>query len=319
MCAAEPTQIRPSLCAPYAVTSYPPLECNLWIHRSPFGVSHTSRGPDPVDGDSPVNRVHLPELIDFAWMPSGLRTSVTNLIVVAGKMLGASEVLAALVSRVLREGDIQEIVDLGSGAGGCMPEVLRILREDSPTADVSLIMTDLYPNLDAIAAFNTDNGGCMRYHPDPVSLTELSAAPTGLKTMVNCFHHLRPEQARELLASAAAARQPLLIYEMGQPFLPLWLFLLSMPIAVILGAVMVFFMTPFVRPLTLRQLVFTYVIPIVPLIYGWDGQASMPRLYSLDDLDELLEGLERKDYHWETGQARTRTGRRIGTYLIGLP
>lgn len=45
----------------------------------------------------------------------------------------------------------------------------------------------------------------------------------------------------------------------------------------------------------------------------------MPRLYTLKDMDELLEGLDSPDYRWGKGQAKTESGRRLGTYLFGLP
>ncbi len=266
-----------------------------------------------------MQRIQLPEFIDFDWFPSWLRTSMTHLIVVVARLLGASQVLATLASRVLQDGRIDQIIDLGSGAGGPMPEVIRILRAEQETADVRLIMTDRHPNLEALEALNVEGQAHIRYLPEPVDAMDLASAPPGLKTMVNAFHHLPPDDARHFLAAAQAARQPLLIYEMGQPILPLWLWWLTLPVALVLGGVMVFFMTPFVRPLTLRQLFFTYVIPIIPIFYAWDGQASMPRLYSLSDMDELLDGLPADGYRWEKGQARTAAGRKIGTYLIGLP
>ena len=266
-----------------------------------------------------MQRIHLPEFIDFDWFPSWLRTSMTHLIVVVAKLLGASQVLATLTSRTLQAGKIHQIIDLGSGAGGPMPDVLRILRSEPATADVRLILTDLYPNLEALEALNVEGQEHICYLPEPVDAMDLASAPPGLKTMVNSFHHLRPDDARSFLASAQATRQPLLIYDMAQPILPLWLWWLTLPVALVLTGVTVYFMTPFVRPLTLRQLFFTYVIPIIPIFYAWDGQASMPRLYSLSDMDELLDGLPPDGYRWEKGQATTAGGRKIGLYLIGLP
>ena len=78
-------------------------------------------------------------------------------------------------------------------------------------------------------------------------------------------------------------------------------------------------MTPFVKPLTWRQIVFTYLIPIIPMCYAWDGQASLPRMYTLKDLDELLEGLGSESYTWEKGYAKKKNGKKQGTYLLGLP
>ncbi len=78
-------------------------------------------------------------------------------------------------------------------------------------------------------------------------------------------------------------------------------------------------MTPFVKPLTWRQIVFTYLIPIIPICYAWDGQASLPRMYTLKDLDHLLEGLGSENYIWQKGHAKKKNGKKQGTYLLGLP
>ena len=83
--------------------------------------------------------------------------------------------------------------------------------------------------------------------------------------------------------------------------------------------IMTLFITFKVRPLTLTQLVFTYLIPIVPLCFAWDGQASMPRLYTLEDMDELLDGLDAPDYVWEKNRIEGKKKWQAGTYLLGLP
>lgn len=78
-------------------------------------------------------------------------------------------------------------------------------------------------------------------------------------------------------------------------------------------------MTPFVKPLTWRQLVFTYLIPIIPICYAWDGQASLPRMYAANDIDELLNGLGKNNYYWEHGPAKRSNGKKLGTYIVGYP
>ena len=92
-----------------------------------------------------------------------------------------------------------------------------------------------------------------------------------------------------------------------------------LPIALPLVALMCFVFTPFVRPLTARQLIFTYAIPLIPMFWAWDGQASMPRIYTPEDFDELLHGLESEEYVWEKGEAKTPRGAKMGNYLLGFP
>lgn len=267
-----------------------------------------------------MKRVHVLEFEDLRWFPSWLRTSMTNLIVVISRLLGVPSALGALVSRVLRDEGIDQIVDLGSGGGGSMPEVLDAVRAEPGTEHVTLVMTDLYPNLDAVRIFDEDRDSHIRYLREPVDATHLESAPRGLKTMVNCFHHMRPEGARAILSSAQENREPILIYEMGDNNIPFALWVLLLPLSLPLVMVMALGLTPMARPLTVRQLVFTYLIPVVPIFYAWDGQASMPRIYTPEDLDELLAEIgESPDYRWEKGFGKTESGRTLGTYLLGVP
>ena len=70
------------------------------------------------------------------------------------------------------------------------------------------------------------------------------------------------------------------------------------------------------RPMTVQQIVFTYLIPIIPLTFAWDGAVSNARTYTLKDMDMLLEGLESKDYLWEKGVVK---GKSKKVYLMGMP
>lgn len=266
-----------------------------------------------------MKRVQLFEFEDFDWFPGRLRIGITNLIVVLHKMLGVGEVLAKLMERVIRERGILNIVDLGSGSGGAMPEVLTLLHEKYRLKDVKLVLTDVYPDPSFVAEFNSKNRTHISYYETPVDATDISTAPVGLKTMINSFHHMRPIEAREILASAQKNNQPILIYEMGKNNIPLVLWALLLPLSLTILIIMVLFMTPFVKPLSWQQIVFTYLIPIIPICYAWDGQASLPRMYTLKDMDELLKGLESENYKWEKGDAKKENNKKLGTFVWGYP
>jgi len=266
-----------------------------------------------------MKRVHVFEFEDAPWFPAWLRESMTRVIVVLCRVIGVTDALAVLVHRVLEQQRVDRIVDLGSGAGGVMPAVLERVRANATMANASLLLTDLYPNQAAIAAFDASAEACVRYERQPLDATDLASAPAGLKTMINCFHHMRPEQARGILQSAQKSKQPLLIFELGKNEIPFALWCLALPIGLLLVAVSCLALTPMVRPLTTRQLVFTYLVPLIPIFYAWDGQASMPRIYAPEDVDELLRALESDAYAWERGEAKTSRGRTVGSYLLGVP
>ena len=266
-----------------------------------------------------MKRIQLFEFEDFGWFPGWLRVCITNLIVILQKIIGVPELLANLIADILKKKSLSSIVDLGSGSGGAMPEVMDSLHEIEGLEQVTLTMTDLFPNDQMLKKFNTDALDKISYLESSVDATNIATAPEGLKTMVNCFHHMPPKKARAILESAQRTNEPLLIYEMADNNIPLLIWWLLLPISLIVLIIMVLFMTPFVKPLTWRQIVFTYLIPIIPICYAWDGQASLPRMYTLKDLDHLLEGLGSENYIWQKGHAKKKNGKKQGTYLLGLP
>ena len=266
-----------------------------------------------------LKRIQLFEFEDFGWFPTWLRVCMTNLIVILQKMIGIPELLAKMIADILKSKNLDTIVDLGSGSGGAMPEVLASLHKINGLEEVSLIMTDLFPSPEMLKKFNSNTSDNISYLETSVDATNISTAPKGLKTMMNSFHHMRPTKARAILESAQRTHQPLLIYEMGDNNIPLLIWWLLLPISLLVLIIMVLFMTPFVKPLTWRQIVFTYLIPIIPICYAWDGQASLPRMYTLKDLELLLDGLGSENYTWEKGHAKKKNGKKQGTYLLGLP
>jgi hypothetical protein len=67
----------------------------------------------------------------------------------------------------------------------------------------------------------------------------------------------------------------------------------------------------------LRQFVFTYVIPVLPICIAWDGAASNARTYTKGDLEEMLKDLQAPDYSWEIGTVRGKNSPGPMLYLLG--
>ena len=90
---------------------------------------------------------------------------------------------------------------------------------------------------------------------------------------------------------------------------PLGFMLLSNPLAILLA-------TPFIRPFRWSHLLWTYIVPVVPIFIAWDGFVSGLRLYSTQELQELVDGLRSNDYVWGIGR---KPFPHAVTYLIGYP
>lgn len=112
--------------------------------------------------------------------------------------------------------------------------------------------------------------------------------------MFAAFHHLKPADAEGVLRNAFEQRQAIAIFE-GTARTPAAL-LLSLLIPLLVLA-----LTPRVRPLSMVQLVFTYLVPVLPLFILWDALVSHLRTYSQDDLRGLTSNLQAPDYQWTIG------------------
>lgn len=266
-----------------------------------------------------MKRIQLFEFEDQSWFPDSMRSSITKLIKVLLRLTGLAESASHLVKSKLKELNTQQLVDLGSGAGGVMIDVYQKLKEDDELKNIRLTLTDLYPNQSVIKNINELGDPNLKYLSRPVDATKLAEAPEGLKTIFNAFHHLPNDKAQSVLQSCVKNNSPILIYEMARNNIPLLIWWLSLPVSLVILIVMVLFMTPFVKQLTVKQIFFTYVIPIIPITYAWDGQASFPRTYALSDFDELLKDVDQSNYKFEIKILKNKRGQTHGYYVFGRP
>jgi hypothetical protein len=259
-----------------------------------------------------MKRINLFEFEDFKWFPNWTRICLTRLIVVMHKFLKSSDDLVPLIKRALIYSNNNTIVDLCSGSGGPMIDVFKNFKEEQGKENIKLILTDLYPDLQLASKINISTTQNLSYKTSPVNALNVSAELAGVRTMVGSFHHMKPDAAKKILKNAKQSKMPICIYEISDNGSPTFFWWIAIPVIFL----MALFITPFVRPLTWKQIIFTYLIPIIPLFFAWDGAVSNVRTYTLEDLDILLIGLESEDYIWEKGRI---TGRANKLYLLGLP
>lgn len=259
-----------------------------------------------------MKRIHLFEFEDFNWFPSSIRDCLTRYLVTFHKLLNTKEQLADLVEEGLTHTDNKQVIDLCSGSGGPMLMVKDELKKKYPNQSIKFIFSDLYPHKKFAKEINDKNDESISYLTEPVNATDVSENLKGLRTMICSMHHMKPDTAKSILKNAKEDKQPILIYEISDNGYPIWLWWTAIPFAFI----MVFFITPMIRPMTWQQLVFTYLIPIIPLAVAWDGAVSNARTYTLNDMDILLEGLQ-DNYTWKKGTLKGKGGKKL--YLMGYP
>src|SRR5262249_10215676 len=137
------------------------------------------------------------------------------------------------------------------------------------------------------------------WHPAPVDARKIPAELSGIRTMFSAFHHFDPPAARAILEDAFRRRSPVCIFEAGAGNLLGVASMLLVPLNVLA-------LMPFARPFRWQYLVLTYLIPIMPLMIFLDGVVSMLRIYSTDQMRDMVSGLQAPDYAWEIGALRVR-------------
>ena len=137
-----------------------------------------------------LRRIHLFEIEDQSYCPSWLRDMMTSMIVVLHRWFGVAQVVADEIRSIATTKDIKNVavIDLCSGAGGPMPEVLQELNSAAggPSGDSNVntspsdigrqyqvALTDLYPNQSAVERFHeTPN---LHYCRTPIDASQVDS------------------------------------------------------------------------------------------------------------------------------------------------
>lgn len=256
-------------------------------------------------------RLHLVELEDLPWFPAPVRDAATGYLQMMIHQSDAFGPAVPLLSDAISRTGAGRIVDLCSGGGGPWRRLSAALRDAGVSRPV--LLTDRYPNVGAVHAVNGgDTAVPVALHPAPVDATQVPSSLDGFRTMFSAFHHFRPHDARAVLADAVADGAPIAIFERTKRNLTCFLLMLVTPLFVLLGM-------PAVRPFRVTNLLFTYLIPLVPIVVIWDGIVSTLRTYSVEELRALVASVPgQEQFDWSIGEAAGR-GPLPMLYLVGTP
>jgi len=260
-----------------------------------------------------MRRVQFIELHEQPWFPSSVRDEITDALQFGFNLLKAYAPVAPLLQSVLdstrsRTNVGGSIVDMCSGGGGPWLDLSRKLRGDPPGLHIWL--TDKYPNLGALQNVRADSENHITFYPGSVDAMKVPAELRGVRTMFTSFHHFSPEEARAILQDAVDASESIGIFEITRRA--------PSTIGLMLAWVLMLFVcTPWIRPFRWSRLLWTYLVPIIPLVLLFDGVVSCLRTYRPRELREIVEKLADNEYQWEIGEHST--GKAPITYLIGCP
>jgi hypothetical protein len=255
-------------------------------------------------------RLRLFEFEDLSWFPTVIRAGMMDYLRFMISALGTYRPIAPLLAEGLVRTGQTRVLELGAGAGGGTETVLAALRAHG---QFTITLTDLYPQPAAWADIARRTHGAIGFELAAVDALAVPPHLAGFRTIFSAFHHFPPTAAKALLRDAVRAGTGIGVFEgAGKHWGELLLAVTVLPVAQLL-------LTPFFRPFRLSRLVFTYLLPLIPLCTIWDGVVSVLRMYSPAELLALARAADPEGrFVWQAGKKRHWWGPQV-TYLVGWP
>lgn len=265
-------------------------------------------------------RRNLTEIHDHPGFPTRLRDLVTEALEALWSFGNSYKPILPRLTAALTATRTSTILDLCSGGGGPWPRLTRELHA-TRQPPLHIRLTDRYPNLEAFRRASTPPPAPTSAHESaalsnityanqPIDATKVPSELDGFRTIFSAFHHFDPAAATRILENAVIHQQGIAVFEVARPALRTLLVITTLPFVCLMLA-------PGLRPFRWTRLLFTYLIPVVPVVICYDGIISCFRAYSHAELTQLVSMLPPSTYQWHIGEETT--GLLPVTYLIGHP
>ena len=253
----------------------------------------------------------LIELEDQPWLPKCLRNQVTDALhFLIVDMKAYTPIIPELLWLIQQAPD-KKIIDLCSGGSGPWLDLLAQISNPEQSIE-KIVLTDLYPNHAALTLMASQHP-LLNYAPEPVNALAIDPELIGVRTLFSSFHHFDKRQAKAILQDAVNKRMAIGLFEFTGRRKNHLLLLPALTLVL-------FTKQLWKRPLSWSRLLWSYLIPIVPLIFLWDSFVSMLHSYSQAELQELIEMVEDQEtFTWEIGESESPLTPLKNTYLIAYP
>ncbi|MEM1124359.1 MAG: hypothetical protein AAGJ18_28230 [Bacteroidota bacterium] len=254
-------------------------------------------------------RFHLIEFEDQQWFPKTIRNYMTDFLQFVTNQFNLFKASVPILEKGLAKSGGSQIIDLASGGGGAWLKLVGHLQQKHP--DIQVKLTDYFPNHTAFEKIVAKGDGHFSFEEESVNALEVPPHLKGFRTQFLSFHHFKPEDAQQILQNAVDHQSVIGIFEGQKRSVAHFIQFFFSPINVLL-------MTPFIRPFSLGRIIFTYLIPIVPIFVWWDGLVSVLRTYSVKEMRTMTKALKHgNNFEWEIGEVKN--GPVTNLYLLGYP
>jgi hypothetical protein len=252
-----------------------------------------------------LRRLQLFEFLDQSWCPQAVRHGATDYLEAITNRADIYGPVQGDIFRAIAACGAERVVDLCSGGGGpwLSPGWRRALADHAP---LTVVLTDKFPSNELSARLNGDpTVACIDFSVDAARVPE---SLTGFRTIFSSFHHFPDTLARAVLADAVRAGEGFAMTEVTSRTVRAIATMFLMPLFALV-------LTPRMRPFRWSRLLFTYLLPLIPLVVFWDGVVSCFRTRTPQELLALTSTFP--EYDWTAGYASGRWLTPV--YLIGRP
>ena len=235
-----------------------------------------------------MSRTKWFEFHQLGWLPDYLKVRQLEGIFQILKSAGFDRSLLTQFRKLQAKTRADIYLDLGSGAGNvikflaekCGDRVKFILSDINPKTDSYQLLKQTYPQID--------------YIPQSVDIATAGEILKGKTiTMISTFHELDRMQAQQAIGKLFGHSRGFLIIE---PFGKWWKQMLLFPVMLVS-----FFLVPFrVRPWNHGMFIFTWLIPLLPLMHTHDGLVSWLRSYGEGDFRQMISDSSPVGWEWES-------------------
>jgi len=225
-----------------------------------------------------MKRRHLFEFEDLPWFSQTLRDYITDFLCTVAEKFNMFGPVVSIMNELLSRNEKLIVVDLASGGGGqwrrLIPQML--LQND----EFKLVLTDKYPNVLALNRVKQEFPNIVSVMAEPVDASRVPKTISGMRTLFLSLHHFEPEFVVKIFKDAVESNEPIAAFEAQQRNV-------EHVIRFCFSPIMCWVLTPLIRPFSLWRLIFTYIVPIIPVVILWDGVVSVLRTYTLEEAADM--------------------------------
>ncbi len=259
-----------------------------------------------------MKRLHLIELHEQPWYPAFLRRIFQRGLGRALILTDTFENFRGPFREFLERTGATSILDMCSGSGDAITEAWSSLATNRDGEVPTLFLSDLYPNTPSYEKLQDRYPGLIDFFPESVNVMHPPTEAPRIRTLFNSLHHFRPNQVRTILKDAAENADGIATFEAtGNTWGNNLQTLFVLPFAAA-------FLTAFLlRPVRLTNILFSTLIPVIPITALFDGLVSNFRTYSVSDLEELTRSIDCPNFEWQAGTVKVKSTGLEATYLFG--